>query len=365
MQIPFTPQIIATAYRWICARRQHYSPNNDIWDLCHFWEKKQIEIEETLQQDRYKFSPRQQHRFKEETISLYSSADSLVLKSIQLILSERVQQSNVLSPHCYHLKGNGGIKAAVNATAKQITAPNSTPSSDTTKSLRQYRYVFKSDIKGYYANINHDALALELLKTTQDASITNLIMQSLKTPSTWGGLYYDHEIGIPRGSPLSPLLGAIALKPLDEALGSIPGVFYARYMDDWVLLCKSRHQLRKIVKITHKILNALQLKLHPDKTFIGKIEKGFDFLGYHFTMEELSLATITQEKAMIKIQQLYEQGATLKRIVDYWKRFMRWACAAVNLSALVVNTLEKLPELLRVLRQLVIAPPQVKERHST
>jgi len=26
----------------------------------------------------------------------------------------------------------------------------------------------------------------------------------------------------------------------------------------------------------------LKVKQHPDKTFIGKIEKGFYFLGYHF-----------------------------------------------------------------------------------
>ncbi len=29
---------------------------------------------------------------------------------------------------------------------------------------------------------------------------------------------------------------------------------------------------------------------HPDKTFIGRIEKGFDFLGYHFGPDGLSVA---------------------------------------------------------------------------
>jgi RNA-directed DNA polymerase len=340
MPTAFTPNIIENAYQWVCDRRQHYSYNSDIWDLRYFWKKKQIAIKKNLQQARYKFSPRKQYRFKEETLSLYSSADSMVLKSIQLILSERLEQSNSLSPHCYHLKGKGGIKAAVNATYKKLKSECKIQSDEDPS---KFRYVFKSDIKGYYANINHDTLAAELIKTTQDPSMTKLIMQSLKTPSTWGGLYYDHDVGIPKGSPLSPLLGAIALNALDKALSAVPDVFYARYMDDWVVLCKSRHQLRKVVKITHKILNALQLKLHPDKTFIGRIEKGFDFLGVHFTREELSLASITQKKALLKIQQLYERGASLKRIVDYWKRFMQWACAALNLPSQVVITLEKLP----------------------
>jgi hypothetical protein len=48
---------------------------------------------------------------------------------------------------------------------------------------------------------------------------------------------------------------------------------------DWVIMVRSKHQLRKVIKLTHKILSALKLKMHPDKTFIGCIKKGFDFLG--------------------------------------------------------------------------------------
>jgi hypothetical protein len=61
----------------------------------------------------------------------------------------------------------------------------------------------------------------------------------------------------------------------------IQGVFYARYMDDWVVLTKSKTALRKVVKITHTILNALKLKMHPTKTYLGKINHGFNFLGYY------------------------------------------------------------------------------------
>jgi RNA-directed DNA polymerase len=80
---------------------------------------------------------------------------------------------------------------------------------------------------------------------------------------------------------------------LDEAMTGLKGVFYARYMDDWVVLCKTRHQLRNVIKLTYQVLNKLKLKIHPDKTYIGKIEKGFDFLGYHFKPSKLSVATVT------------------------------------------------------------------------
>jgi len=44
-----------------------------------------------------------------------------------------------------------------------------------------------------------------------------------------------------------------------------------------------------------------------DKTFIGRIEKGFDFLGYHFSPEGLSMAEKTIEKFLARAVRLYEQ----------------------------------------------------------
>ncbi len=43
----------------------------------------------------------------------------------------------------------------------------------------------------------------------------------------------------------------------------------------------------------NEVLGSLYLLKHPDKTFIGRIEKGFDFLGYHFGPEGLSVAART------------------------------------------------------------------------
>jgi hypothetical protein len=40
-------------------------------------------------------------------------------------------------------------------------------------------------------------------------------------------------------------------------------------------------------------LNGLQLEKHPEKTFIGQIERGFEFLGYHFRPGRLTVAQKT------------------------------------------------------------------------
>jgi len=56
-------------------------------------------------------------------------------------------------------------------------------------------------------------------------------------------------------------------------------------MDDILILSKTRWHNRKAIKAMNQIFN--QLKQHPDKTLLGRIERGFDFLGYHFSTEPM------------------------------------------------------------------------------
>jgi hypothetical protein len=70
---------------------------------------------------------------------------------------------------------------------------------------------------------------------------------------------------------LSPLLGALYLRALDERLERL-GLFYVRFMDDWVVLAPTRWKLRKAIKLVNRNLAELKVEKHPDKTFIGRIE---------------------------------------------------------------------------------------------
>jgi len=46
---------------------------------------------------------------------------------------------------------------------------------------------------------------------------------------------------------------------------------------------------------------------HPDKTFIGRVSRGFDFLGYEFTPAGLDVAPQTVERCVERVSRLYEQ----------------------------------------------------------
>ncbi len=67
------------------------------------------------------------------------------------------------------------------------------------------------------------------------------------------------------------------------------------------------------------------------KTFIGHIERGFDFLGYHFGPEGLSVAKTTIERFVARAIRLYEQepgeACASSRLGLYVRRWLRWARA--------------------------------------
>jgi hypothetical protein len=54
----------------------------------------------------------------------------------------------------------------------------------------------------------------------------------------------------------------------------------------------------------------------PDKTFTGKVSKGWNFLGYHFDGKQLTVAAKTVEKHVLHYRQLYEQLSMKKATSD-------------------------------------------------
>jgi RNA-directed DNA polymerase len=134
--------------------------------------------------------------------------------------------------------------------------------------------------------------------------------------------------GISLGCPLSPLIGAFFLDQLDRQM-TVSGLFYIRFMDDILVLAPTRWKLRRAVRLVNEILGALRLEKHPDKTFIGRIERGFDFLGYRFSREGLGLANATIQKFVERAVRLYEQGREqpngASRLGVYVRRWVGWA----------------------------------------
>jgi RNA-directed DNA polymerase len=92
------------------------------------------------------------------------------------------------------------------------------------------------------------------------------------------------------------------------------------YMDDILILADTRWKLRKAIRALNQTFDGLKLVKHPDKTAMGRVEQGFDFLGYHFQPPGISLAAQTLANCAGKALRLYEQellSAIYKNFQEY------------------------------------------------
>jgi RNA-directed DNA polymerase len=178
--------VLQQAYAWLCERRQDYSANDDVWDVRWRWEEIRPQLQAQLRAGVYRFSPVRRLRLGNEDIEVWSALDALVLKATPLVLT--AHWSPTLSPHCYHLEGRGGAKAAVRFVDEHLA--------DNT-------FVFRTDVKSYYASIDHDILLAALEDDVPDERVLDLLRQYVRRTTYDGGLYEDVGRGISLGCPLS------------------------------------------------------------------------------------------------------------------------------------------------------------------
>ena len=252
-----------------------------------------------------------------QIIHLWSSQDALVLK----VLANALQNQITVPKNCTHVKGHGGLKHTI---------------AEVQKHLGDYHYVCKTDVQSFYESIDQYLLINQIADQIANKILRSYCYQVIHRTVEYGGTFMDIHQGISRGCPLSPLFGALYLKALDDQMQQ-KDVFYVRYMDDILILSKTRWQNRKVVKQLNQTFKQLKIKQHPDKTFIGKIARGFDFLGYHFSREPLTLATKTIKNYLERLYRLYEQQqkqhATSKEIAcvlgHYLQRWWSWCNAGL------------------------------------
>jgi len=276
------------AFAWLCRRRTHFPADADVWSFRLRWPADRAGLRRELLAGRFRFALLSRRTLKGgEEVDIWSARDALVLKCLALGLREPLG----ISPRCYHLKGAGGSKHALTELLAALPA---------------HEFVFRTDVASYYASIDHDRLLGRLAAVVTDPRILTLIAQYLMCSAERGGDFWHYRAGIALGCPLSPLVGAFFLAELDRHLERA-GVFFVRYMDDVAILTRTRGQLRSAVKAVNQSLTRLGLTKHPRKTFVGRIAKGFDFLGYHLSRAELGVAETTLAAYRERARQLYEQ----------------------------------------------------------
>ncbi|EDN72709.1 hypothetical protein BGS_0664 [Beggiatoa sp. SS] len=84
-------------------------------------------------------------------------------------------------------------------------------------------------------------------------------------------------------------------------------------------------------------LKALSLQTHPDKTYIGKADKGVSFLGFSIRPTGLTVSDAALSRRDQKLAQLYSPRASNRRIGLYLARWIGWASIAIASVATASN----------------------------
>lgn len=312
------------AWQWLCEQRTQAPDHADVWDIrwqnLNTGERWLTDLTERVLRGEYRLTPLQLQGTGEQRQAVWGAQDALVLKWVALSL----QCLLPLHPSCEPVKGHGGGKQYIEKlhsllTAQSVDSEKKTAAGTTPDAaeIRHYKWGCRTDIRGYYRNINKQTLIQQVRQHVTAPVLRDLVQQYIHYTVEHGGTFHTPEKGISPGCPLSPLMGALHLFDMDEHFSNQPNIHYARYMDDIIILAKTRWSLRKHTKRLMQWFGEYGFEAHPDKTQISRVQKGFDWMGDWLTHEGVTdIAPRAKENHREKVRRLYEQLVRL----SLWKR---------------------------------------------
>ncbi len=151
-----------------------------------------------------------------------------------------------------------------------------------------YQYVIESDIEDFFPSVDLKRLTelIDFYIPQKDICLKNIIQKSIRNGYVLNGKHYERTKGLAQGSPLSPILANLYLDSFDEQIKRWD-VRMIRYVDDFIILTKSKEEAENILSRTEAYLSELGLKLKKEKTAIRHIKDGFQFLGMKFARSEV------------------------------------------------------------------------------
>jgi group II intron reverse transcriptase/maturase len=178
-----------------------------------------------------------------------------------------------------------------------------------------HRVVLDADIKGFFDNLSHRVIMEAVRAEVADGNLLNLVERFLTAGVMEDGVFTPTTLGTPQGGVISPLLANIVLNRLDWRLHAA-GYRFARYADDFVVICQGRPQAQEALILVQQVLEGeLGLALSAEKTKITTYGKGYDFLGFHLSSRSRRMRDKSVQKFKAKMREITERHRNLDRTV--------------------------------------------------
>jgi CRISPR-associated protein Cas1 len=144
-----------------------------------------------------------------------------------------------------------------------------------------YVFVVDADIESFFSCVDHDLLLQRLAERQPGETIMELLRLWVRA-AIWDGSHVRPlRVGVPQGSPISPLLSNFFLEDFDRELEK-NGRKLVRYADDFLILSHTHDDAVRALAQSSHLLQDAHLALNLEKTHIVDFEHGFRFLGALF-----------------------------------------------------------------------------------
>jgi len=174
------------------------------------------------------------------------------------------------------------------------------------------------DLRQFFDRVNHDVLMHYVGKHVQDKRVMALIGKFLRAGFWKDGRLYHTTMGVPQGSPLSPLLANILLHELDKELEKREHHF-ARYADDFIIMVKSKRAGERVMASIQRFLERkLKLQINEEKSKVVRSNK-CSFLGFIFKGKKIRWSSKALAEFKRRIRKLTGRSWSVSMNVRYKK----------------------------------------------
>lgn len=163
-------------------------------------------------------------------------------------------------------------------------------------SYRQgYHYQVDIDLETFFDTVNHDILMDRVGRTIKSKDLLKLLGCFLRSGVDVNGRRQPTMIGVPQGSPVSPILSNILLDDLDKELET-RGHQFVRYADDVAIFVKSKRAGERVLASVSRYLERkLKVKVNASKSKVGPV-KDSSVLGFKIHVKQLKTLTSKVQK---------------------------------------------------------------------
>ena len=202
------------------------------------------------------------------------------------------------------------------------------------KEIWKEYYILKMDIAKYFDNINKEILLEIIERKIKDKNLIWLIKEILYAQK--------REKGLEIGNYTSQMFANIYLNEIDQYVKhNLKIKYYCRYLDDSVLIVKTKKEVKKVLKEIKKFLkDHLELELNK-KTQIFKNKQGVNFCGYKINEYRMKIRDKGKRKLKKKIKYLTKSIKNKNMTSKESKKYLAGHIGYIK-YANVNNLLEKL-----------------------